>query len=72
MLISGSPSIAFACLASVVLSNIAWAAVTPNKWASIKYSNVVGFFAQDLPETDDSSFDYVCGGLYKIYRDGAH
>ena len=65
MLISGSPSIAVACLASVVLSNVAQAAAAPNKWASIKYSTVVGLFAQDLPETNDSSFDYVCGDLYK-------
>ena len=64
MLVSDSPSIAFACMASVALSNIAQAAVTPNNWASIKYSTVVGFFAQDLPGTDDSSFDYVCGGLH--------
>ncbi|RPB27838.1 phosphoglycerate mutase family protein [Terfezia boudieri ATCC MYA-4762] len=31
----------------------------PSKWTSIKYSTVVGFFAQDLPETDDNSFDYI-------------
>ncbi|KAF8433630.1 hypothetical protein BGX38DRAFT_200649 [Terfezia claveryi] len=55
MLISSSPAIAVACQASIVLSNIAQAAVIPSKWASIKYSTVVGFFVQDLQETDDSS-----------------
>jgi hypothetical protein len=29
------------------------------KWKSIRKTNVVGFFAQDLADTDDVAFDYV-------------
>jgi hypothetical protein len=29
----------------------------------IRLTNVPGFFAQDLPETDPTSFDYVCSPL---------
>lgn len=29
------------------------------KWKSVKKTAVVGFFAQDLAETDETTFDYV-------------
>lgn len=29
------------------------------RWKSIRKTNVVGFFAQDLAETNETTFDYV-------------
>lgn len=65
MLVFNSLSIAsFACVASLAMNSIVQAAGTnKSKWSSIKYSTVVGFFAQDLPETDDTTFDYVWNAL---------
>lgn len=30
-----------------------------HKWKSVKKTTVVGFFAQDLAETNEATFDYV-------------
>ena len=65
MLVSRSPSrpsiASIACVAVLVMNSIAQATWTPKQqWSSIRYSTVAGFFAQDLPETDETTFDYVC------------
>lgn len=56
---------AVACVGLMLVNSIAQAAPPSHKpkWKSIEYSTVTGFFAQDLPETDPATFDYVGGWL---------
>ncbi|KAF8468813.1 phosphoglycerate mutase family protein [Kalaharituber pfeilii] len=60
MLFSTPSSLSITFLSTLIISSIAQATWAPKtKWESIKYSTVTGFFAQDLPETNEDSFDYI-------------
>ncbi|KAI5811654.1 phosphoglycerate mutase [Peziza echinospora] len=64
----------FLVITTITMSELAQATST-RKWASIKYSTVTGFFAQDLPDTDDETFDFIAsnfGLLDKFQLEGLH
>lgn len=56
-----------ALLTTALVMNSAEAGTS--RWKSVKKTTVVGFFAQDLASTDETTFDYVSGnsGLLTLY-----
>lgn len=53
--------VVFSSLVALVIAGfvVDTAGTGTQRWKSVKKTTVVGFFAQDLAETNETTFDYV-------------